>query len=226
MTGGEIAEGVGTEAGAVEGFDVPALAGEHAADLVVAAFGEGEGGGAGAGDFKTCGEAGFGLAAEDEIAPGEDSDEGGVEVFVQSDLVGFLEVGLGGGVAMDEGALIGDEEETAGVLVEAADGGDGGFAVEPGIGEEFVDVGAFGVAVGAAVADGFVEHDEEAVGRVEGPAVEGDTGVIGFLVGTQGGDTVDEDTAFSDPGGGLAAGAVAEGGEDLVEAAHGGGKGD
>ena len=41
---GEVVEGVGAEAGAVEGFDVVALTGEHAANLVVAAFGEGEGG--------------------------------------------------------------------------------------------------------------------------------------------------------------------------------------
>jgi hypothetical protein len=34
------------------------------------------------------------------------------------------------------------------------------------------------------------------------------------------------DAAFADPSGGFAAGAVAEGGEDLIDAAHGGGKGD
>lgn len=203
-----------------------ALAGEHAADLVVAAFGEGEGGGAGSGDFEVGGEARFGFAAEDEVAAGEGFDDSGVEVFVDSDLIGFSEVGFGRGVAVDKGALVGDENEAGGVFVEAADGGDGGFAVEPGLGEEFVYVGAFGFAVGAAVVEGFVEHGEEAVGMVEGFAVDGDRGGVGFLIGAGGGDAVDVDAAFADPGGGFAAGAVAEGGEDLIEAAHGGGNGD
>lgn len=57
---------------------------------------------------------------------------------------------------MDEGALVGDEDEASGVFVEATDGGDGGFAIQPGFGEEFVDVGAFGFAVGAAVVEGLV----------------------------------------------------------------------
>src|SRR5690606_11638549 len=38
--GGEVGEGEAADAGAVEGFDVVADGGEHAADLVVAAFGE------------------------------------------------------------------------------------------------------------------------------------------------------------------------------------------
>ena len=37
---GKVVEGEGTEGGAVECEDLAALAGEHAADLVVAAFGE------------------------------------------------------------------------------------------------------------------------------------------------------------------------------------------
>lgn len=172
------------------------------------------------------GKAGFGFAAEDEVASGEGFDQSGVEIFVDSDFVGFFEVGFGRGVAVDERALVGDEDEAGGVFVEAADGGDGGFAVEPGLGKEFVDIGTFGFAVGAAVVEGFVEHGEEAVGVVEGFAVDGDRGGVGFLIGAGGGDAIDVDAAFADPGGGFAASAVAEGGEDLIEAAHGGGNGD
>lgn len=92
---GEVVEGVGAEAGAVEGFDVVALAGEHAADLVVATFREGEGGASGPGDFEVGGETRLGFAAEDEVAAGEGVDEDWVEVSVDGDFVGFFEVGFG-----------------------------------------------------------------------------------------------------------------------------------
>ena len=218
----EISEGVGAEAGAVQAFDVPTLTGKHPANLMVATFGEGEGGAAGAGDFEVGGEAGLGLAAEDEVAAGEGFDENGVKVLVHGDLVGFFGVGFGGGVAMDEGALVGDENQAAGFFVEAADRGDGGFAVEPGIGQKLIDVLAFGLAVGAAVTDGFVQHDENAVGGVERVAVDGDLRGVGLLIGAGSNDAVNVDAPFTDPGGGFTSAAIAEGGEDLIEAAHGG----
>lgn len=188
-----------------------ALAGEHAAHLMVAAFGEREGGISGACDFEVSGQAGFGFAAEDEVAAGESFDQSGVEIFVDSDLIGFFEIGFGRGVAVYEGALVGDEDEAGGVFVETTDGSDGGFAVEPGFGKEFVDVGTFGFAVGAAVAEGFVEHDEQAVGVIEGLSVNGDGDGVGFLIGACGGNAIDVNAAFANPGGGFASGAVAKG---------------
>lgn len=207
----QITEGVGSEAGAMEGLNVVALASEHATDLMVAAFGEGEGGGAWAVDFEVGGEARFGFAAEHEVAAGEGFDQSWIEVFVDCDLVGFCEIGFGGGVAVDEWTLVGNEDKACGVFVETTDGSNNGFAVEPGFREEFVDIGAFCFAMGATVVEGFVKHDEEAVGVVEGLTIDGDGGGVSFLIGTSGGDAVDVNASFADPGGGLAAGAVAEG---------------
>lgn len=201
---------VGAEVGAVEGGDFVTLAGEHAAHLMIATFGEGEGGGGGAGEDQLGGEAGFGLAAEHDGAAGEDGDEGGVELSVHGDFIGLFKVGLWRGVAVDEGALIGDEQEAAGFFVETADAGDGGMAVEPLIGQQFVDVAAFGLAVGATVAGGFVQHDQQAVRGLQRLLIKGDVEGIGFLIDSGGDLAINVDAAFADVGGDVAAGAVTE----------------
>jgi hypothetical protein len=201
---------------------VPALTGEHAADLVVAAFAENEGGAAGAGDVEFCGQAGRGLAAKHDFASGKNVNESGVEVPIHGDRVGFFEVGFGRGETVEERSIVGDQQKAAGILVEAADAGGGWFAILPAIREQIVNGGAFCLAVGAGVAHGFVQHDEETLGSLQGLAVDGDGGGVGLLVNPGGGDALDGDAAFADPGGGLAAGAVAERGKNLVEAAHGG----
>lgn len=166
---GEVAEGA-----AVEFFDGAALAGEHAADLVVFSFFELEAGGAGAGDFECGGEAGFGFAPEEEGAGlekiaqvfGEDA------VFRDGDFVGFADLVFGRGEAMGEGSVVGDEDEAAGVAVEPADADGAGVAAEPSGGEEVVEEGGFGGVVGAGVAEGLVEEDEEAVRKFHGGSVD------------------------------------------------------
>lgn len=200
---------------------MPSLAGKHAAHLMVAALGEGERRTARAGDLQAGGQAGLGLVAQDEVATREDFDQFGVQVFVHGDFVDLERVGLGGGVAVDEVALVGDENQAAGFLVQPSHAGDDGVAVQPGFREQFVDVRALGLAVGATVADGFVEHGEDAVGRLKRFAIDGDKGGVGFLVGAGGGHASDGDATFTDPGGGFATGAITEGGEDLIETAHG-----
>ncbi len=223
LTGGEVGEVVGAELGAVEGGDFVALAGKHAAHLVVATFGEAESGGGGAGEGQLGREAGLGLAAEQDGAAGKHGDERGVELAVHGDLVDFFEIGLGRGVAMNERAEVGDEDEAAGFFVEPTDAGDGGMAVEPLLGQQFVDVAAFGLTMGAAVADRFVEHDEQAVRGFQRLLIKGDVEGIGFLIGPSGEYAVEVDAAFADVSGDVTAGAVAERGEELVEAAHGDG---
>lgn len=116
--------------------------------------------------------------------------------------------------------MIGEEEQAAGVFVEATDRGDDGIAAAPALGEERVDVGTFADVVGADEAEGFVEEKQETVGVVERRAVDLDVGGRGFLRGIVGGLAVDGDAAVVDPVTGLAAAAVAEVGEELVETAH------
>lgn len=222
--GGEVVEGEVAEGGAVEGFDVEALGGEHAADLVVFAFDEGELGSAGIEEAECGRSAGGFLAFELKGAGGEEGDERGVEVAVDRGAIDFGDLVFGAGEAVDEGGLVGEEEEAAGVLVETADAGDDGVAGAPTLGEEFVDEGAFAFVVRAGESGGLVEQEEEAVGMVGGLAVDehGGAGEVDLLAGIGGGGTIDGDAAGLDPGAGVAAGAVAEVGEQLVEAAHGG----
>lgn len=171
---GEITEVIGAKMGAMQGGDVVALAGKHAPDLMVAALSEGESCGGGAGQSEACGKAGFGLAAQQQAAAGEDGDECGVELPIDGDLIGFFEIRFGRGVTMDEWALIGDEEQTAGFFVEAADAGDHWVAVAPLVGQQFVDVAALILAMGAAVASGFMQHDQQAEGGFERLLIKGD----------------------------------------------------
>ncbi len=77
--------------------------------------------------------------------------------------------------------------------------------------------------MGADEAEGFVEQEQEAVGVVEGCAVDADVGGVSFLGWAVGGLAAHGDGAGVDPIAGFAAGAVAEIGEELVEATHGGG---
>lgn len=63
------------------------VGGEHAADLMIAAFGDEEGGGAGGRDGQRGRAAGFGFAAEDERACGEDGGEVRREIVIDRDLV-------------------------------------------------------------------------------------------------------------------------------------------
>jgi hypothetical protein len=220
LAGREVGEGEVAEGGAVEGEDFAALAGEHAADLMVAAFGEGELGGTGIEDTELGGKAGIFFAGEEERAAGEEFDEAGWHVAGERGAVEFGDFVLGRGEAVDEGALVGEEEEAAGVFVEAADAGDLGIAGAPAGREEAVDVGAFAFVVGADEAEGFVEEEKEFVGVVGGLAVDEDIGGVGL--GAEIGDdfSLHGDAAGFDPVAGFAAGAVAEVGEELVEAAH------
>ncbi len=208
----------------MEGEDGGAGGGEHAADLVVAAFGEGEIGFAGGEEFEDRGGAGGVFVVELERAAGEKRDELGGQIAVEGGAVGFGDFVFGRGEAVDELGLVGEEEETGGVLVEAADGGDLRVAAAPAVGEERVDIGAFAFVVGADETEGFVEEEKKAVGVIERLAVDEDVGGRGFLGDVAGRFAAERDGTGGDPVAGFAAGAVAEAGEELVEAAHFGGR--
>jgi hypothetical protein len=78
---------------------------------------------------------------------------------------------------VEEAAVIGEEEDSAAVLVQAADAGEGGIPLEEAWREEIVDEGA-GVLGAAGVAEGFVEHEDQRKIRVQRFAVVAD-GVVG-----------------------------------------------
>ena len=119
---------------------------------------------------------------------------------------------------MGEGAVVGEEEETFAGVVEAADGIDalGERA------EELHDGGtALGITDGCDVAFGFVEHEvEEALGWLDGFAVDGDGVGVGIGFGAEFGDdlAVECNAAGGDDFFGFAARGDAGGGEDFLEA--------
>jgi hypothetical protein len=152
--------------------------GEHAADLMVAAFVEGDEGFGFAKGFELGGEEGFGFAVEHEFAGSEEGFLVALERAVEGGVIGFEAAGFRVDDAVEEFSVIGHEEESGGVLVEAADGAEDGISSREARGEEVVDDGA-GVVEAAGVAIGFVEHEGERSGRVEGFAAEEDVFVRG-----------------------------------------------
>jgi len=222
LAGGEVAEGEVAEADAVEREHGRARRGEHAADLVVFALGENQVGGArGVGEEREFGGGAGGVfSVEDERAGGEEGDEVGREIAVGGGAVEFGDFVLGRGVFVDEFGLVGEEDQAGGVLIEAADAGDLGIAGAPAFGEEVVNARAFAFVVGADEAEGFVEQEENAVGVVERFAVDEDVGGMGFGGRVADGGAFYGDGVFFEEVAGLAAGAVTEVGEELVEATH------
>lgn len=228
MTGVEVVEGVVAEAGTMELKDLGAEGGEHAADLVEAAFGEDETSVVGVEDLEAGGETGTGFAFEDEVTGGEARDPGFLEGLVDGELVGFFDVMFGGGPVVDEVAEVGDQEEAGGVAVETADGSDGGMSLGPAGWEEVIDGGAFAGVVGADAASGFMEEGEQAIGGFEGLAIDAElVGGMAFGGIADGEAGVEGDAAAADQGTGFAAGGIAAAGEELVESwgAWGGGSG-
>ena len=223
--GGEGAEIKRAEARAVEGEDFVALTGEHTANLMVATLREGEFGLTGGDEAERGGSAGRGFVGEDQRAGGKECGHlggaGGRDVGGESGAVEFGDFVLRGSEAVDEGALIGEENQAGSVLIKAADARDDGIAALPTRREEAVDIGPFAEFVGADEAEGFVEQEQEAVGVVERLAPDADIGGVGFLAGAVGGLAAHGDGPGVDPIAGFAAGAVAEIGKELVEAAHG-----
>jgi hypothetical protein len=208
--------------------DLGAEGGEHAADLVEAAFGEDQTAVVRIEDFKSGRQAGTEFTFEDEVAGGEAWDPRFLEGLIDGELVGFFDVMFGGSPAMDEVAEVGDEEEAGGVAVESADGSDGGISLGPAGREEVVDGGIFAGVVGAGAAGGFMEEGEQAIGGFEGLAIDAEqVGGMAFGGIADGQAGVEGDTAAADQGTGLSSGGVATAGEELVEArrARGGGRG-
>lgn len=96
------------------------------------------------------------------------------------------------------------------------------IAGAPTLGEQVVNARAFAFVVGADESEGFVEEKEQTVRVVERFAVDEHVGRRDFAGGVADGQTADGDGVFFEKRARFTAGAVAEVGEELVEAAHGG----
>jgi hypothetical protein len=121
---------------------------------------------------------------------------------------------------MDEGGLIGKEQQTAGVFIEATDAGDLRIARAPTGREETVDVGAFAFVVGTDQAEGLVEKQEKTVGMIERLTLDEDIGRRDLGTRIVGDFTAHGDAAGVDPVARLAARTVAKIGEELIETTH------
>ena len=196
---------------------------EHAADLAIAAFDQGDFVPGVGGVFVELDFGGRGFYAavvvESDVDAGAEAGEGFfVGAAADFDEVFFGDVRAGFGEFLGERAVVGEKEETFAGVVEAADGIDA-FGERA---EELHDGGAaFGVADGGDVAFGLVKHEvEEALGGLDGFAVNGDGVGVGIGFGAEFGDdlAVEGDAAGGDDFFGFAAGGDAGGGEDFLEA--------
>jgi hypothetical protein len=220
LVGWNSVEGEFAEALAVQGFDVPALGGKHPTDLVIFALDQRELGDARLANDERGRSARRLLAFELEGAGGEEGDERGIEIAFDGGAVDFVDLMLGGGKAMDELRLVSEQDRATGILVETADGSDHGIAGAPTSGQQIVDRRTLAQFVRADEAEGFVQEEQQAIGVVEGFAVDQDLGGVSLGGGIFGGDAVDGDPTIGDPVTSIAAGAVAKIGEKLIKTTH------
>lgn len=87
---------------------------------------------------------------------------------------------------MHERANVGDQDQTAGVLVETARTRDGWISHQPAIREQLINGRAFAIRVRANVADGLVQNGEQAVDGFERLAIQRDLMRIDTLIGACG----------------------------------------
>jgi hypothetical protein len=166
-------------------------------------------------DFE---EVHFGSAAFDVETAEEFFAVGGIEGFVEGDLVFLLNFEARMGQGEGEIAVVGEDEESLTFLIEASDM----EGARPVLGEEFEDGFAVAFVVGGADEAPRFEQDGVEGFLDSNDAVADFDGVVG---GDDGGEvldgaSVDADASLEDEGFDTAAGAEACGGEEAVKA-HG-----
>lgn len=212
---GELEEG---NADALQFFHQKAEVLEHHADLVLAAFGELDliPGVVGAGQHLETG--GLCLLAEERDARAELADLVFAESAVCLDDVGFDDVVALAHDGVGKVAIVGEEQQPLGMIIEAADGVD----ALPDAAQMLNDSGAaLGIVHGRHHAVGLVHGQiEKLAGGVEELAVDLDVigGEVGLGAKLGDGFAVDADTAFEDHFLGVAAAGDAGLGDDLLEA--------
>lgn len=220
---GQIPECDAADGDADEAQDLDVEGFKEAADVAVAALVEDQ---FEPGVFFAGAEEGGALGGEEAFggwhAVLQGGQQGVIGQLVDLDVVGFVEMAGWVGDGTGPGGVVGEEEEALAGLVEAADGSEVGVgnAVEAG-----EDVGAaFFVRGGGDETPGFVEHQEDGGSDRDEPAIDEDD--LAFKtdgeLGVAADDAVHLDATGAGEGGGGAAGAKAEFGEDAGEAGHGG----
>lgn len=178
LTGGKIAEGERTESRAMKGEHFASLAREHAAHLVVFAFGEDKFGFTRVSHRQRGGRAGLFFVFERKGAAGEEFVESGGWLAIEGRVIRFGDFVLRRGEPVDELALIGEEQQAAGVFVESADRGDHGIARPPTFREQRIDIGSVAFFVRTDQAERFIEDQEEPVGMIKWLAIDQHIGRI------------------------------------------------
>lgn len=201
--------------------DLGSAGGEHAFDLMILSLGEDEAGVIRIEDIELGRLAELGFAFEEQGAAVKDVDESGVEGGIDGHGVAFFDVLGGGGPAVIELPVVGEEKDAGRVPIEPADGLDTRVAAQPLLGKEGVYTGAFTGIVGADVIDGLVEQDEESLWVVEGIPVDANEGGIDFERRIFRDGPIDRDGLVFKKGPRFASAAITEGSEDLIEASQG-----
>lgn len=121
---------------------------------------------------------------------------------------------------MHEIALVGKQQQSAGVFVEPANAGDLRVARAPAGRQQRVDVRPLALVVGADQSHGLVHEKQQAGGVIERLSVHADVRRFGLGAAIIRDLVAHRHPATLDPAAGFPAGAVAEVGEELVEPAH------
>ncbi|OYX29716.1 MAG: hypothetical protein B7Y99_12755 [Caulobacterales bacterium 32-69-10] len=159
------------DAVAVQGFDVVADGGEHAAHHVVAALGDGHQGRGRGQHLQHRGGQRLVVALEQQFAGREALALPACERPGQSRQVTLGDVGAGRDDPVQQRPVVGHQQQARGFLVEPADGGDGRLAGPPAPGQQVIDQGA-GLLVRAGHAQRLVQHQGHARRRVQRPALD------------------------------------------------------
>ena len=116
--------------------------------------------------------------------------------------------------------LIRDQQHSAGVLVEPSHARDDGISPPPPFRQKRIDVGAFAFVVGTDKSERLVEKEQQSVRMVERFAIDPHIGGSGLLRDVIGDFAAHGDAAAFGPVPCVAPAAIAEAGEELIEAAH------
>jgi len=116
---------------------------------------------------KGSGATGFTFPVEQKVAGGKFRDELFANWKIGGDVIALVDVVFGGGPAMIDWSLVGEEEDASGVFVETPDGFNPWIAVEPTRREELVDGRALTGFMRADETGGFVQQDEKTLRMIE-----------------------------------------------------------
>src|SRR6185503_4293963 len=207
------------EAASVQTSDVDPLGCEHTFHLVIAALDEFHAGLAGAHDFKLRRETGLGFAVQQQRAGSEERDKFRPQVGIDGDLVDLRYLMSGRSPALDESAVIGQEQQSSCVAVEPADAGDRRTPPRPASRQSLIDRWPIPAVVGTDKAGGLMEQCEQAIGRFDGLAIDQDFDGQRLDVGLGDGRAANEHATCPNPGCRFTAAAIAVAGENLIQAA-------